>query len=214
MRSPIRNTRSRLSPCHWCMTALLLALSGCFGRLAAYDPAQDGPAGWPPAPPAVRRIPPPAPPAARDIEQRLVEFIRWRNRRLDGEQARAIAVALLSASAAQQVDERLVACLVAVESSFDPQARSRTGALGLGQLLPDTARELGVRDPHDIDQNLRATATYLARMLAAWEGRADLALVSYLEGLGRVKRQVAEGRPLTPQQSLFVQRVMGLYDKI
>lgn len=194
--------------------AVLLAATGCFGRLADYDPAQDS-ADIPQAPPAVPVTPPPsAHHTPADIEQRLVDFIRWRNRRLSADQARSIAVSLLTASAISRVDERLIACLVAVESSFDPGARSRTGALGLGQLLPSTARELGVTDPHDVDQNLRATASYLSRMLSAWGGRSDLALVSYLEGLGRVKKQVADGKSLSPQQVLFVQRVLGLYDRI
>ncbi len=196
------------------LVAIVLLPTGCFGRLADYDPDQDGP-GFPVAPPAVRISPPPAARATpADIERRLVGFIRWRNRRIDADKARTIAVSLLSASAVHRVDERLIACLVAVESSFDPQARSRSGAQGLGQLLPTTAQELGVTDPHDIDQNLRATATYMGRMLAAWDGRNDLALLSYLEGLGAMKKQIAAGRPLSPSQILYVQRVMGLYDRI
>lgn len=207
MRSPLFKLAAGL-------LAAMLAATGCFGRMADYDADQDAPRP-PAAPPAVRITPPPAArPLPGDIEQRLVGFIRWRNRRLDEDKARTIAVSLLTASAASRVDERLMACLVAVESSFDPQARSRTGAQGLGQLLPGTAQELGVADSHDIDQNLRATATYMARMLAAWDGRSDLALVSYLEGLSAVKKQVAAGRPLTPAQILFVQRVMGLYERI
>ncbi|MBM3273805.1 MAG: transglycosylase SLT domain-containing protein, partial [Candidatus Sericytochromatia bacterium] len=175
--------------------------------------------------PAVREsVAPPQPRIATvvperqaDIEQRLVSFIRWRNRRLNADGAHHIAVSLLKASAERGVDERLLACLVAVESSFDTRAVSRTGAAGLGQLLPSTARELGISDPHDVDQNLRGTATYLGRMLDSWSGRDDrteLALVSYLEGLGTVRKQVQAGKPLTPQQILFVNRVTGLYERI
>jgi len=191
--------------------ALALLLSGCFGRIARYD--GDEPAPLPPPPRVVATAPPRTPPPA-DIEQRLVGFIRWRNRRLDSGQAREIATSLLGASAQAGVDERLLACLVAVESSFDTRAVSRTGATGLGQLLPSTARELGVTDPRDVDQNLRGTATYLARMLQACEGRTDLALVSYTAGLGKVRKQLAAGKPLEPQQILFVERVMGLYSRI
>jgi soluble lytic murein transglycosylase-like protein len=200
--------------------AATLALSGCFGRAVRYD----GDETLRP-PPAVREsIAPPQPRVATvlperpaDIEQRLVSFIRWRNRRLNAEGAHHIAVSLLTASAQRGIDERLLACLIAVESSFETRAVSRTGAAGLGQLLPSTARELGVSDPHDVDQNVRGTATYLGRMLDSWAGRDDrteLALVSYLEGLGTVRKQVSAGRPLTPQQILFVQRVTGLYEKI
>ncbi|MBM3268448.1 MAG: lytic transglycosylase domain-containing protein [Candidatus Sericytochromatia bacterium] len=192
----------------------LLATTGCFGRAARYDPADPAPEGQIVAPRELpgEAIAPPVLPA--ELEERLVRFIRWRNRRLSPEQARHIAVALATASAAQRLDHRLLACLVAVESSFDPRARSRTGAAGLGQLLPSTARELGVSDPHDVDQNLQGTALYLQRMLAAWDGREDLALASYFEGLGTIRKQVAAGKPLTPAQILFVQRVTGLYDRI
>ncbi len=194
-----------------CIALLVVAgVTGCFGRAVRYD----GQLPEPRATPRAALAPPEFPGLAGDTEDRLISFIRWRNRRIDADQARRIAVSLASASAAARINHRLLACLVAVESSFDPKARSRTGAAGLGQLLPSTARELGVADPHDVDQNLQGTATYLNRMLAAWEGREDLALASYLEGLGTIKKQVAAGKSLTPAQILFVRRIQGLYDRI
>jgi hypothetical protein len=69
---------------------------------------------------------------------------------------------------------------IAVESGFNPEARSPVGAIGLGQLMPDTAATLGV-DPYDMEENLRGSARYLLDQLAAF-GSADLALAAYNAG--------------------------------
>lgn len=76
--------------------------------------------------------------------------------------------------------------LVQQESRFDPNARSPRGAIGLGQLMPATARELRV-DPHDPEQNLEGSARYLRRMLDQF-GSMELALAAYNAGPGRVRR--------------------------
>lgn len=69
---------------------------------------------------------------------------------------------------------------IAVESGFNPEALSPVGAIGLGQLMPDTAATLGV-DPYDMEENLRGSARYLLDQLAAF-GSADLALAAYNAG--------------------------------
>lgn len=69
---------------------------------------------------------------------------------------------------------------IAVESGFKPEALSPVGAIGLGQLMPDTAATLGV-DPYDMEENLRGSARYLLDQLAAF-GSADLALAAYNAG--------------------------------
>lgn len=76
--------------------------------------------------------------------------------------------------------------LVQQESGFNPEARSRRGAIGLGQLMPGTARELGV-DPTDPVQNLEGSARYLRQMLDKF-GDMPLALAAYNAGPGTVRR--------------------------
>lgn len=69
---------------------------------------------------------------------------------------------------------------IAVESGFNPEALSPVGAIGLGQLMPDTAAALGV-DPYDSEENLRGSARYLLAQLSTF-GSADLALAAYNAG--------------------------------
>jgi hypothetical protein len=97
------------------------------------------------------------------------------------------AAQIRSAAIANGIDPLLLASLVYAESSFDPQAVSRTGAQGLTQLLPGTARDLGVTDSFDVAQNLNGGARYLATQLKEF-GRVDMALAAYNAGPGTVGR--------------------------
>ena len=91
------------------------------------------------------------------------------------------------AAAAHGLDEKLLHALVLTESAYQPAALSPAGAGGLTQLMPDTARELGVDDRFDPVQNLRGGADYLARQLLRF-GDLRLALGAYNAGPGRVAR--------------------------
>lgn len=83
------------------------------------------------------------------------------------------------------VDEVLFEALVGKESSFNPMARSKDGAMGLTQLMPGTAAELRVENPFDPEQNLRGGAKYLAQQIMRF-GDARLALAAYNAGPGAV----------------------------
>lgn len=75
---------------------------------------------------------------------------------------------------------------IAIESAFNPEAESQVGAIGLGQLMPDTADALGV-DPHDPEDNLRGSARYLLAQLESF-GSAELALAAYNAGPEAVRK--------------------------
>jgi soluble lytic murein transglycosylase-like protein len=88
--------------------------------------------------------------------------------------------------------------------------RSRAGALGLTQLMPDTMKEMGVSDWKDPEQNLQGGARYLSKMLAKYPGRTDLALAAYNAGPGAVAKH--GGIPPYTETKNYVNKVLGLYN--
>lgn len=99
---------------------------------------------------------------------------------------------------------------IEVESAYNPRALSHVGAIGLGQLMPATARQLGV-DPHDLHQNLDGSARYLAMMLAEF-GDARLALAAYNAGPEAVRRHA--GIPPFRETRTHVQRVLAVVQRL
>ena len=95
--------------------------------------------------------------------------------------------AINAAAVAHGLDPKLLHALVITESAYRADARSPAGAGGLTQLMPGTARELGVRDRFDPIENLRGGADYLARQILRF-GDLRLALAAYNSGPGRVAR--------------------------
>jgi len=99
---------------------------------------------------------------------------------------------------------------IEVESAYRVSALSAAGAIGLGQLMPDTARDLGV-DPQDPAQNLDGSARYLLAMLARF-GTPELALAAYNAGPEAVARH--GGVPPFPETQNHVRRVFAVRDRL
>ncbi len=96
---------------------------------------------------------------------------------------------LLSAAAEVfDLDESLLRAVVWQESRYRPGIVSPKGAVGLMQLMPGTARELGVTDPYDPIQNVAGGARYLRKLLRKYSGDVNLALAAYNAGAGAVQR--------------------------
>ena len=107
-----------------------------------------------------------------------------------------------------QVSPDLVKSIIAVESEFDQWAVSSKGARGLMQLMPATARRLGVADSFDARQNIFAGTQYLRMMLDEFGGDVDLALAAYNAGPGAVTRY--GGIPPYRETRGYVEKVQGL----
>jgi soluble lytic murein transglycosylase-like protein len=86
------------------------------------------------------------------------------------------------------VSADLVRAVIQVESAFNPSALSNKGAMGLMQLMPATAQELGVVNPFEPDQNIRGGVAYLKRLLERYDNKVELALAAYNAGMGNVEK--------------------------
>lgn len=111
------------------------------------------------------------------------------------------------------VDSALLKAVAKVESDFTPDAVSSVGAVGIMQLMPETAQSLGVSDPYDPKQNILGGARYLADSLTIFGGYSDgmeLAVASYHSGVAAVKRA---GYRVPAASEDYVEKVMGYVDK-
>ena len=109
------------------------------------------------------------------------------------------------AATANGVDPILFDSLVEAESGFNPMSRSDAGAMGLTQLMPETARSLGVRDPFNPQENLNGGARYLRQLIDRYGGDKRLAVAAYNAGPGRVDR--IKDVPNIPETQKYVAKI-------
>jgi soluble lytic murein transglycosylase-like protein len=104
-----------------------------------------------------------------------------------------------------KVDPAFIRAIIHAESHFDPQATSKQGAQGLMQLMPETAKELGVIQPLNAKQNIYGGVKHLARLLKKYRGDNKLVSAAYNAGEGAVKKYA--GIPPFAETQVYVQRV-------
>ncbi len=110
------------------------------------------------------------------------------------------------------VDPALVHAIIEVESAWNPRARSRKGALGLMQLVPDTAARFGVRDVFDPRQNVTGGVRYLRWLLDRFDNNLEMALAGYNAGENAVQR--AGGIPPYRETRQYIARLQERYGKL
>ncbi|HEY8034549.1 MAG TPA: lytic transglycosylase domain-containing protein [Methylobacter sp.] len=111
-----------------------------------------------------------------------------------------------------QVDVRLLHAVIQAESAYDASAISSAGAVGLMQLMPDTARRYGVSNRNDPVQNIDGGTHYLKDLLRMFDSNLNLAVAAYNAGEGAVMRY-NNSIPPYPETQNYVKTVMSLYNR-
>ena len=130
---------------------------------------------------------------------------------------RPYAELVAAAALAHNVPQALLHALIKAESGYNPKARSPAGAVGLMQLMPDTAREMGVENALDPEDNVQGGARYLKRMLTLFDNDITLAVAAYNAGPDAVLRRgavppFAETRRYVPNVLREYRKLQGLAD--
>lgn len=116
------------------------------------------------------------------------------------------------ASQAYGLPEDLIAKVIKQESNFNPNAKSSAGAGGLMQLMPETAKSLGVQNVYDPSQNIMGGSQYLSQMMKMFNNDPKLALAAYNSGPGRVMKSLRAGQggiPNIRETQNYVSKILG-----
>ncbi len=117
---------------------------------------------------------------------------------------------IISASARHSIDPHLIRAVIKTESDFNSNARSPKGAMGLMQLMPDTARQHNVLDAYNPLDNIEGGVRHLRLLLSRYRGNLELSLAAYNAGINAVERY--GGIPPYAETRQYVQRVLRFYD--
>ena len=125
-----------------------------------------------------------------------------------GGSSTAVDAVIKTASERFRIPESLIKAVIKQESGFDSEAVSRKGAMGLMQLMPETADALEVGDPFDVEENILGGTRYLRELINVYGGDLNKALAAYNAGPDRVKN----GVPDIPETKDYVESVLDNYE--
>ncbi len=129
---------------------------------------------------------------------------------IDLAQQKTLTPEIKRAATAYHLDPALLHAVIATESGFDARAVSGKGAMGLMQLMPETARQYGAADPFDPRQNIWAGTQHLSSLMQRFGNDLPLALAAYNSGTGNVLKYGVRIPPFRETKA-YVPKVMGLY---
>ena len=149
-----------------------------------------------------------------DIEYKTIyRYITSVFKKISKEEAKQIAENIIQYSKEFNLDPKLAAALIARESAFNKEAISVTGAKGLGQIKNFNFKDLKIKNPHDIKQNVRGTVKYLRSMISKWKDDSksvSKGLASYYKGYTAVKTSKTIDNPTKH----YVKDILKYYDDI
>jgi soluble lytic murein transglycosylase-like protein len=119
---------------------------------------------------------------------------------------------IVNISRRYEVDPDLIRAIIFAESGFNPKAKSKKGAGGLMQLMPSTAKELGVDDIYDPKENIDGGVRYFKSMLDRFDGKVHIALAAYNAGPRHVRKY--KGIPPFKATQIYIKKVLNYHKKI
>lgn len=148
------------------------------------------------------QAPKPAPPRVESIGS---GYMLFQSRKT----ARLFQSIIMEAATRYEVEPEIVKAIIMAESSYNPFAVSERGAIGLMQLMPETAAEMGVTDSFDPHHNIHGGVRYFRFLLNQFDGDLKLALAAYNAGITRVREY--DGIPPFRATEYYVRRVLSYY---
>ncbi|MFN8671830.1 MAG: transglycosylase SLT domain-containing protein [Candidatus Sericytochromatia bacterium] len=146
---------------------------------------------------------------------KLKNFIYKNGYKISTYEAERLAGIINYYSQKNNLDPKLIVSLVAVESAFQTKAVSYAGAKGLGQLMPGTARQMGVKNVFDAEENIEGTVKYINWLKKrAKTNDLNIILASYNMGYGNVSSFLAKKRPFPTDVRKYVSDIKSLYTKV
>lgn len=115
------------------------------------------------------------------------------------------------ASNSYNIDRNLITSVIKAESDFDPNCTSKKGAMGLMQLMPETAKELGAENPYDPYENVMAGTKYLKGLLKRYDNDTNSTLAAYNWGMGNLERNPGK---LPRETRIYIARVNKFYQDL